>query len=306
MDQFKQIEAFANAAIRGSLAEAARLSQVTPAIIGRRIDALEQRLGVKLLLRSTRKLTLTQEGQAFLEDCQRVLADLGNAEAAVSLGSIRARGHLKVSAPAGFGRRHVAPLVADYLTAHPDVRVSLDLSDRVVDLMNEGVDCAVRIGEMTDSNLISTRLAEMRRVIVAAPSYLLAHGVPSAPTELFRHNCLSLGQQRGWSLRVGNEVQVVKVAGTLECNDGAVLHEWALAGKGLAWRSLWEVGEDIASGRLQTVLDEYAAPPVGIYAVFPDRRHMPLRVRLFIDLLKSRYGSLGYWEKWASVGAGGR
>ena len=130
MDQFKQIEAFTNAALRGSLAEAARLSQVTPAVIGRRIDALEQRLGVKLLLRSTRKLSLTQEGQAFLEDCQRVLADLGNAEASVSLGSIRARGHLKVSAPAGFGRRHVAPLVADYLTAHPEVRVSLDLTDR--------------------------------------------------------------------------------------------------------------------------------------------------------------------------------
>ena len=124
MDQFKQIEAFTNAALRGSLAEAARLSHVTPAVIGRRIDALEQRLGVKLLLRSTRKLSLTQEGQAFLEDCQRVLADLGNAEASVSLGSIRARGHLKVSAPAGFGRRHVAPLVADYLTAHPEVRVS--------------------------------------------------------------------------------------------------------------------------------------------------------------------------------------
>lgn len=297
MDQFKQIEAFANAALRGSLAEAARLTHVTPVVIGRRIDALELRLGVKLLLRNTRKLTLTQEGQAFLEDCQRVLTDLSNAETAVSLGSIRARGHLKVSAPAGFGRRHVAPLVADYLTTHPEVRVSLDLTDRVVDMMNEGVDCAVRIGEMTDSDLISTRLAEMRRVIVAAPSYLAEHGVPSAPTELAHHNCLVLGQQRGWSLRVGNGVQVVKVAGTLECNDGAVLHEWAVAGKGLAWRSLWEVGDDIASGRLKTVLDEYSAPPVGIYAVFPDRRHLPLRVRLFIDDLKRCYGRRDYWQQ---------
>ena len=297
MDQFKQIEAFSNAALRGSLAEAARLSHVTAAVIGRRIDALELRLGVKLLLRSTRKLSLTQEGQAFLEDCQRVLADLGNAEASVSLGSIRARGHLKVSAPAGFGRRHVAPLVADYLTAHPEVRVSLDLTDRVVDMINEGVDCAVRIGEMTDSNLISTRLAEMRRVIVAAPSYIAEHGVPSAPTELSQHNCLVLGQQRGWALRVGSEVQVIRVTGTLECNDGAVLHEWALAGKGLAWRSLWEVGEDIAAGRLNAVLDDFAAPPVGIYAVFPDRRHLPLRVRLFIDLLKDRYGRQDYWTQ---------
>jgi DNA-binding transcriptional LysR family regulator len=295
MDQFKQIEAFTNAALRGSLAEAARLSHVTPAIIGRRIDALEQRLGVKLLLRSTRKLSLTQEGQAFLEDCQRVLADLSNAEASVSLGSIRARGHIKVSAPAGFGRRHVAPLVADYLTAHPETRVSLDLTDRMVDMINEGVDCAVRIGEMIDSNLVSTRLAEMRRVIVAAPRYLAEHGVPSAPTELAQHNCLVLGQQRGWSLRVGSFVQVMKVTGTLQCNDGAVLHEWALAGKGLAWRSLWEVGHDIATGRLQTVLDDFASPPVGIYAVFPDRRHLPLRVRLFIDLLKTCFGRQDYW-----------
>ena len=295
MDQFKQIEAFVNAAQRGSLADAARLGQVTPAVIGRRIDALELRLGVKLLLRTTRKLSLTQEGQAFLEDCQRVLIDLGRAEAAVSLGSIRARGHLKISAPAGFGRRHVAPLVADYLTAHPDVRVTLDLTDRVVDMMNEGIDCAVRIGEMTDSSLISTRLAEMRRVIVAAPTYLAEHGVPSAPTELIGHNCLVLSQQRGWSLRVANQIQVIKVSGTLESNDGAVLHEWALAGKGLAWRSLWEVGDDIAAGRLHTVLDDFAAPAVGIYAVFPDRRHLPLRVRLFIDLLKSCYGREDYW-----------
>jgi DNA-binding transcriptional LysR family regulator len=136
----------------------------------------------------------------------------------------------------------------------------------------------------------------MRRVIVAAPKYLRANGVPSAPTELSHHNCLSLTQQRGWSLMVNDEVQVIKVAGNLESNDGAVLHEWALAAKGLAWRSWWEVGNDVAKGKLKVVLDDYAAPPVGIYVVFPDRRHLPLRVRLFIDMLRTCYSRSDYWE----------
>jgi len=299
MDAFKQLSAFVSSATRGSLSAAARIEAVTPAIIGRRIDALEARLGVKLLLRSTRKLTLTFEGQAFLEDCQRILNDLANAETAVSLGGIRASGHLKVSAPAGFGRRHVAPQVAAFMQANPDVTVTLDLTDRLVDLLNESIDCAVRIGEMADSSLVSSKLGEMRRVVVASPAYLARHGVPRVPADLARHNCLSLGQQRGWTLREAPDGAVTsfKVAGSFECNDGAVLHEWALAGAGLAWRSMWEVGSELGSGRLVSLLDAYAAPPMGIYAVFPQRRHLPLRVRLFMDQLKNTFGDAAYWEQ---------
>ena len=298
MDRLKQIEAFASVAIRGSLSAAARAEGVTPAIIGRRIDALEARLGIRLLLRTTRKLTLTFEGQAFLEDCQKVLNDLANAEAAVSLGGLKAGGYLKVSAPAGFGRQHVAPLVGDFMQANPEVRVNLNLSDRLVDLINENIDCAIRIGELTDSSLVSVRLGEMRRMVVASPAYLVEHGVPRAPDDLAKHNCLSLGQQRGWVFKrpESGEVETIKVGGTFECNDGAVLHEWALAGRGLAWRSLWEVGRDLKEGRLTSVLDAWQAPPMGIYAVFPQRRHLPLRVRLFIDLLKENYGNAAYWE----------
>ena len=297
MDQIKQIEAFVNSATRGSLSAAAQVEGITPAVIGRRLDALEARLGVKLLVRTTRKLTLTFEGQAFLEDCQRILNDLANAETAVSLGSIRASGHLKVSAPAGFGRRHVAPQVAAFMQTNPGVTVTLDLTDRLVDLLNEGIDCAVRIGEMADSSLVSSKLGEMRRVVVASPLYLERHGAPQSPADLAAHNCLSLGQQRGWTLResAGGEVASFKVAGPFECNDGAVLHEWALAGEGLAWRSMWEVGSDLRSGRLISLLDAFAAPPMGIYAVFPQRRHLPLRVRLFMDQLKNTFGDTGYW-----------
>ena len=298
MDRLKQIEAFVSVATRGSLSAAARLEGVTPAIIGRRIDALEARLGVRLLLRTTRKLTLTFEGQAFLEDCQKLLNDLANAEAAVSLGGVQASGYLKVSAPAGFGRQHVAPLVGDFMRSNPEVRVNLDLSDRLVDLINENIDCAIRIGELTDSSLVSVRLGEMRRMVVASPAYLVEHGVPRTPDDLSRHPCLSLGQQRGWVFRdpASGAVDTIKVGGPFECNDGAVLHEWALAGRGLAWRSLWEVGRDLKEGRLTSVLDAWQAPPMGIYAVFPQRRHLPLRVRLFIDLLKDNYGRPSYWE----------
>ena len=298
MDKLKQIDAFVSVATRGSLSAAARLEGVTPAIIGRRLDALEQRLGVKLLLRTTRKLTITFEGQAFLEDCQRLLNDLANAEAAVSLGGVKAGGHLKLSAPAGFGRQHVAPLVGEFMRANPDVTVNLNLSDRIVDLINENIDCAIRIGEMTDSSMISVRLGEMRRMVVASPAYLVAHGIPRSPADLAAHNCLSLGQQRGWVFRdpENGQTDTWKVAGTFECNDGAVLHEWALAGQGLAWRSLWEVGRDLKEGRLASVLDAWQAAPMGIYAVFPQRRYLPLRVRLFIDALKETYAQAAYWE----------
>jgi DNA-binding transcriptional LysR family regulator len=299
MSQIKQIEAFVAVATKGSLSAAALAADVTPAMIGRRLDALEARLGVRLLTRTTRKIALTFEGQAFLEDCQRVLNDLANAEASVSAGGVKASGHLKVSAPAGFGRKHVAPLVGQFLDANPEVTVSLDLSDRLVDVVNEGIDCAVRLGELSDSSLVSLRLGEMRRMVVASPGYVAEHGAPSRIDGLAKHACLALTQQtRGWMFRdperPGRTV-AVKVAGRFECNDGAVLHEWALAGRGLAWRSWWEVGDDLAAGRLVSVLDDFAAPPIGIYAVFAQRRHLPLRVRLLIDHLKNSYGNAAYW-----------
>ncbi|NMG76608.1 LysR family transcriptional regulator [Aromatoleum diolicum] len=296
MDAFKQVESFVSVAIRGSLSAAARAEGVTPAVIGRRLDALEQRLGVKLLTRTTRSISLTFEGAAFLEDCQRILNDLANAEASVSLGGVKASGHIRVSAPAGFGRLHVAPLMRDFLEMNSEVSCTLDLTDRVVDLVNESIDCAIRIGELPDSSLVSIRLADNRRVVVASPAYLARHGSPAVPQDLAAHNCLSLGQQRGWLFcnEKGESISV-KVSGRLECNDGAVLHEWALAGDGLAWRSRWEVDADLRAGRLVSVLDEFAAPTMGIYAVFPQRKRLALRVRLLIDHLKNHYGRPDYW-----------
>ena len=300
MDRFKQIETFVSVANRGSLSAAAQAEGVAPAIIGRRIDALEERLGVKLLLRTTRKVSLTFEGSAFLEDCQRVLNDFHNAEASVSLGGVKASGHLRVTAPAGFGRRHVAPLVPAFLDAHREVSISLDLSDRIADIVNESIDVAIRIGQLDDSSLIGVRLASNQRVVVASPAYLRERGVPAEPAALAGHDCLTFGnygnQARGWLFTIDGQPSAVRVSGTMECNDGAVLHDWALAGKGLAWRSMWEVRADLAAGRLVTVLDAFAAPDNAIFAVFPQRRHLALRVRMFIDFLKNTYGTPGYWE----------
>ena len=304
MDKLKQLESFVCIALRGSLTAAAQAEGVAPAIMGRRLDALEERLGVKLLLRTTRRITLTHEGSAFLEDCQRLLADMANAEASVSAGGIKASGHLRLTAPAGFGRRHVAPLVPRFHELHPEVTVSLNLSDRVVDIAAEGFDCAVRVGDMPDSSLVSVRMADNRRLCVATPAYLARHGTPQTPADLLRLRCLTLSseasQTRGWAFRdkgsEGAQVTYLKPAGPLDCSDGQVLHEWCLAGYGIAWRSTWEVEAEIASGLLVAVLEDFAAPPNGIYAVFPERKHLPLRVRLWIDFLKLHYGSRDFWQ----------
>jgi DNA-binding transcriptional LysR family regulator len=304
MDKFKQLESFVSVATRGGLTAAAVAEGVAPAIMGRRLDALEARLGVKLLVRTTRRITLTHEGSAFLEDCQRVLADVANAEASVSAGGVKASGHLRITAPAGFGRRHVAPLVPRFRELHADVTISLNLGDRVVDVAGEGFDCAVRVGDMPDSSMVSVRLADNRRLCVATPKYLKHHGTPSYPSELLRHDCLTLSsdasQTRGWAFQVPKdgalELIHLKPGGPLDCSDGQVLHEWCLAGYGIAWRSTWEVEAEVAAGTLVAVLDEFAAPPNGIYAVFPQRKHLPLRVRLWIDYLKHHYGQAGYWQ----------
>ena len=305
VDRLKQIESFASVAARGSLTAAAQAEGVAPAVIGRRIDALEGRLGVKLLVRTTRRITLTHEGSAYLEDCQRLLADIASAEASVSAGGVKASGHLRVTAPAGFGRRHVAPLVPSFIAQHPEVSLSLNLGDRVVDIVNEGFDCAVRVGDLPDSSLISVRLADNRRMCVAAPAYLQRAGTPATPADLMRHQCLTLSsdasQTRGWAFVVDGGLTHLRPSGRVDCSDGQVLHQWCLRGLGIAWRSTWEVAQDVSAGRLQVVLAEFAAPPNGIFAVFPHAKHLPLRVRLWIDFLKHSYGDPAYWRQAAGA-----
>ena len=183
---------------------------------------------------------------------------------------------------------------------HPDVDISLNLSDRIVDIVHEGYDCAVRVGDLPDSSLVSVRMADNRRLCVATPAYLKRAGTPQHPNELARHECLTLSsdasQTRGWAFAVDGAVIHLRPRGRLDCSDGQVLRDWCLAGLGIAWRSAWEVEDDLASGRLVSVLTEFDAPANGIYAVFPHARHLPLRVRLWIDFLKQTYGDSAYWH----------
>jgi len=300
MDRYKELTTFIEVAQRGSLSAAAREEGITPAMVGRRIDQLEERLGVKLFKRSTRKVTLTPEGTTFYEDAARILNELRAAEDALTAGARSASGRLLVTAPTAFGRKHIAPHLPAFVAEHPHLAITLHLSERLVDLKNERFDLAIRIADMKGADLIATRLARNHRVVCGAPSYFKRAGKPKALADLARHNCMVIGTEEGladaWHFQDHGKPVNVKVSGNLQCNDGEVLTRWALAGEGLAWRSAWEVSEDVKRGRLATVLDEHAVPDNNIYAVYPERRLLPAKVKLFIDFLKATFGDPPYWE----------
>jgi DNA-binding transcriptional LysR family regulator len=300
MDKFKELTTFVDVAGRGSFSATARDEGVTPAMVGRRIDQLEERLGVKLFKRSTRKVTLTPEGSAFLDDCQRILDELRAAEESLSVGTKGAIGKLIVSAPTAFGRKHIAPHLPAFVDAHPDLNVTLHLSERLVDLRNERIDLAIRIADLKSADLHAAKLAKNHRVVCASPAYFKRAGKPKTLGDLARHNCLVTATEDGlsdhWSFAEKGKSVSVKVAGNLHCNDGEVLTRWAIAGHGLAWRSAWEVSEEIKKGRLVSVLDEFSSPGNNIYAVYAERQFLPAKVRFFIDFMKQTFGDPPYWE----------
>ncbi|HSY25960.1 MAG TPA: LysR family transcriptional regulator [Burkholderiaceae bacterium] len=301
MDKLKQIEAFVDVIEKGSMARAALEQNITPVMLGRRIDALEKRLGVKLMHRTTRHLTLTEQGSVYLDQCRKLLGDLEQAEKLISEGRHKATGHLVVSAPAAYGRKHVAPHAPAFVAANPEVQISFNLTDRVVDLVREGYDLSIRIGGAIDPNFVAVKLASNRRVVCGTPDYFDRNGIPRTLEDLDQHNCLSFnlqgGQQRGWYFQKNGKPITIRTNGNLDCNDGELLHRWASEGLGLAWRSTWEIQAQLAAGELITVLDEYALPHYDIMAVYPQQRHLPAKVRFFIDTLKTVYAQPGYWTQ---------
>ncbi|HEY8027828.1 MAG TPA: LysR family transcriptional regulator [Burkholderiaceae bacterium] len=301
MDKLTQIEAFVDVIEKGSMARAALEQHITPVMLGRRIDALEKRLGVKLMHRTTRHLTLTEQGTVYLDHCRKLLEELWQAEKSISEGRHKATGHLIVSAPAAFGRKHVAPHAPAFLAANPEVKISFNLTDRVVDLVREGYDFGIRIGGVIDPNFVPIKLATNRRVVCGTPEYFERNGIPHALEDLEHHNCLSFnlqgGQQRGWYFQKNGKPVTIKADGNLDCNDGELLHRWAMEGLGLAWRSTWEIQTQLAEGSLITVLDDFALPHYDITAVYPQQRHLPAKIRFFIVHLKEIYARQGYWTK---------
>ncbi|MFY0664501.1 MAG: LysR family transcriptional regulator [Natronospirillum sp.] len=300
MDRYTEIKSFALVAEQGSFAAAALVEGVTPVVMGRRLDALERRLGVKLMHRSTRGLKLTDLGEQFLDGVQTLLQEFDSVESGITADRNTVRGHLVVSAPAAFGRRHVAPHGPDFQSRFPELKISFNLTDSVVDLVREGYDMAIRIGEVTDPNYVAAKLYPNRRVLCATPEYFERHGQPTALEELAQHNCLAFnlqgGQQRGWTFMRDGKLVGVRVGGNLDCNDGELLYDWAKQGLGIGWRSTWEIQGELRRGELVTVLDEFAVPSYDIQAIYPQQRFLPAKVRFFIDYLKALYNQPGYWD----------
>lgn len=301
MDRYTELRSFVLVAEKGSFASAAVVEQVTPVVMGRRLDALEARLGVKLMHRSTRGLHLTDLGERYLEQARHLLRDFDEVEAGISAGRHTVRGHLVVSAPAAFGRRHVAPHGPGFQALHPDIKLSFNLTDSVVDLVREGYDMGIRIGEVTDPNYVAVRLYPNRRVVCGTPAYFATHGTPHSLEDLAGHNCLAFnlqgGQQRGWSFRKDGKAVALRVSGNLDCNDGELLYDWVRQGLGIGWRSTWEIEGELKRGELVTVLDDFALSAYDIQAVYPQQRYLPAKVRHFMDYLKGIYQTPGYWER---------
>jgi DNA-binding transcriptional LysR family regulator len=295
MDRFRAMQVFARVVEQGSFAKAAERIGISTSACSRHVAELEAHLDARLLNRTTRRLSLTESGQAFYERCVQLLADLEEAESAASASAARPRGTLKLSCGISFGVRHVARLVGAFVARHPEVRFDVQLSDRFVDLVEEGFDLAIRIGESPTQNLIARKLGETRLVPCAAPIYLREHGAPETPADLARHACLTyeyLALRDTWRFidRAGVE-HAIRVAGPVHANNGDLLVATAVEGIGISMEPDFIVAADLAAGRLVQVLADYAPAPTSIYAVYPSRRHLSAKVRTFVDFLAERFAA---------------
>lgn len=287
----RTLELFIRIAALGAFGKAAREFGLSPTAATQRIKGLETELGAKLLNRTTRAVALTADGEILLAHAKRIVADIEDARSDLSGGTLNIKGELRVAGSASFGRRFMAPYIAEFLHLHPEVRVRLELSDGVVDIVEQGFDLALRIGTLQSSSLVARKLADNPRVLVASPDYLAAAGVPRCPEALGRHNCIVLGENRTWRLRDrGGGVHELRVAGRFATNYGEVVTEAALAHAGIALKSLWDVRHLLADGSLTAVLQDYAIEPSwSLWAVRPPGRIVPARVRAFMDFMAMKF-----------------
>lgn len=291
---------FSRVVAAGSLSAAARDLGISTAGVSRRLAALEARLGVRLLNRTTRRISLTDEGAGYHEACNRILAEIEEADAAASARLVEPEGTLKAALPASFGHLHIAPLMPHFAALFPKVRLALSLSDRAVNVIEEGFDLAIRIGELEDSSLAARRLAPNRRVVCASPAYLAKHGAPQRPADLPGHNCLTTQDfHMNWEYRDPDGKRgSVRVPGKYACDNWEVLREWALAGLGIALKSTWDVRPQLEEGSLVALLPGYDfSSEVSIYAVYPHRRYLPAKTRVFVDFLADSFGPEPYWDR---------
>ncbi|WP_293813646.1 LysR family transcriptional regulator [uncultured Aquitalea sp.] len=289
MSDLSDLAFFARLVQCGSLSAAARTLGVTPPAISRRLAALEQRLGVRLLHRTTRTLALTEEGERYLGRGQRILDDLAELENDVSGGSLAPRGLLRVNATLGFGRRHIAPLISGFIHAFPQTEVQLQLTDRLPALTSGAFDVSIRVGEPPDTRLVSRHLLNNIRLLCAAPDYLARHPLIEQPADLTRHQCIVIRENEdvfgNWQLYSGQRQTMVKVSGALSTNDGETAVNWGLAGHGVMLRSCWDITPYLQTGQLVRILPDWQGAPADIWALYPRLRQPSARVRAFIDFL---------------------
>ena len=301
MDALADIAVFVRVVERGSFTLAAGELELSRAVVSKYVSRLEERLGARLLHRTTRRLSLTEAGAALFEASRGALERIEEAEGAVAQLQSEPRGRLRVSAPMSFGILHLGPALAEFARAYPRVSLDMRLDDRFVNLVEDGIDVAVRIGALTDSSLVARRLASTRTLACAAPSYLADHGEPETPEDLAAHDCLIysyLSTANVWRFTApdGREIPVA-VSGRFRINNGIVLAEAAAAGHGILLTPSFYVGPMLRDGRLKRILAGYRLPELGIHAVYPERAQVPPKVRAFVDFLAQRFGRKPEWEK---------
>lgn len=299
MDEVSGMRLFAAIVAAGSFSEAGRRLGLSPATVSRRMDALERRMGVPLVYRSTRSLALTEAGELFANQAEAILDEIGQLRDAVLQLDAAPRGTLRVSAPLPFGRLRIAPALTAFLRHYPDLGVDLTLTDRVVDMMEEGIDVAVRIGRLPDSSLMVRRIADHRRAVCAAPGYLDTRRPPRRPADLAAHACLTYAFHQGeqtWRFRKpgGTASEEVRVAGPFRTNDAEALHAAVLGGLGIGLLPVWMIAADLQAGRLVPLLPELEASTTAfdsaIHAVYPPSRRLSAKVRAFVDFLVAEFG----------------
>ncbi|MBM6596753.1 LysR family transcriptional regulator [Microvirga pudoricolor] len=301
LDRVTGMQVFSRAAGLGSLSAAGRALHMSQTMVTKHIGALEERLGVKLLHRSTRRLTLTEAGRTYLQACERILAEIEEAEASAGLDRVEPRGRLRLNVPLTFGFREIAPALAEFSRLYPAVSVELGLNDRIVDLMEEGWDLAIRIAKLKDSSLVARRIAPCRTVVCASRDYLKERGIPRKLEDLERHNCLgyTLGTTIGadhWGFGRDGET-MVRVSGNLRANNGDALLSAAIAGQGLIYQPTFLVGDALRGGALIRVLARQPTYELGIHAVLPSGRQAPAKVRAFMDFLHRRFTPVPAWDE---------
>lgn len=297
MNSIPDLAFFSLLARQPSLASAAQALGITPPGVSRRLAALEQRLGVRLLNRTTRRHSLTPEGERYLEDGEAILRDIERLERSLLDSRERPQGLLRINAGFGFGRRHLGPAISDFVRRYPDIEVVLHLADRALDLTEHALDIAIRFGPPPDARILARRIAPNRRLLCAAPAYLAARGMPQTPRDLPAHDCIVIRENErafnNWQLTDGNQQVTIKVRSPLAVNHGEIAVDWALAGHGIVLRSEWDIAGDLASGRLVRVLPEWAGVSADIHALYPSRHQLSAKVRAFLDFLEQRFADWG-------------